>query len=260
MTILDDRWTKFQIQENLIQWSGSKSCHEFGPESCQGKQSFQTTKTIKLLSALKGSDDELQIVFGGPYDNVVNEWCLWVTPWNLGITSTHPIADDGQTGERADDRGGTSHQQGATWPSQEAWDAPAATWPRWWDDDGMMGGGPFKSIFSMAYVMWEEGLGWRESMIFHRISILKSWWTESDWSFPIFESKVGAEQTQAGVQIWCLERLISLGPLTVIDRSPLKMGNCHLLGLDSPRQLAIFFAERFKVFGAKHLGLPGWIW
>lgn len=141
MTILDDRWTKFQIQENLIQWSGSKSCHEFGPESCQGKQSFQTTKTIKLLSALKGSDDELQIVFGGPYDNVVNAWCLWVTPWNLGITSTHPIADDGQTGERADDRGGTSHQQGATWPSQEAWDAPAATWPRWWDDDGMMGWG-----------------------------------------------------------------------------------------------------------------------
>ena len=32
-----------------------------------------------------------------------------------------------------------------------------------WDDGRR---GPFKSIFSMAYVMWEEGLGWRDPWFF----------------------------------------------------------------------------------------------
>ena len=144
-----------------------------------------------------------------------------VTPWNPGIRSTHPTADDGQTGERADDGGGTSHQQGATWPSQEAWDAPAATWR----DHGIMGWWMRPLLtFKKASFQWPccyAGAGFRvkRCMIFHGISILKSWFHWVGLTFPILESKVGAEQTQAGFadvarlffeKGWCIERLISL--------------------------------------------------
>ena len=70
------------------------------------------------------------------------------------------------------------------------------------------------------------------------------------------------------MQIWCLERLISLGPLTVIDRSPLKMGyrillaqhftgNCHVLGLDSPR-CHLASSQFFLQNGSKSLLVNTW--
>ncbi len=91
-------------------------------------------------------------------------------------------------------------------------------------DDGLLQkGGLFKHFFNEVM---SRGVRVKRSLIFHEISILKSWWTESDWSFPSMNLRLAQNKLRPWRRcvacFWKVDFIWFPLHLTVINRSPLK--------------------------------------